>query len=388
MNMGLSAFQAKYTSEDNESFNKILDKQNAKRADKYRWLWNGNKLPSKQMIAQAAHRQKLLSSSASTSDVITTNSNAAKALTVTEHQALSQNLDDRGAIIATAAPPNPRNSFMFTPDPLNETHPEHQTRAEAAQAASLAGPRAVAYANTRLPTTLLPNTEDSIPPSPSLSAIDAAIAGRVRHRADSTIAGSVVPGSETPRVNGWTFVDAEATPSELGISDDVSTQPTQSNLLQQLIADNSLSSGGFTIADPKKRESLHHRLVEKTLASKRRVQPLPSSAEGSLRAGTLTPVGATPSLHSDVMHKLENGGRTPTPRFASSPVVPRRGEGAARKLAAERGGLTPAARQLYNKLGKTPTRVGSGGSFEGSSGREAASKGAWTPTPLRVRRAA
>jgi protein DGCR14 len=32
--MSLSAFQAKYTSEDNESFYRLLDKQNQKKADK------------------------------------------------------------------------------------------------------------------------------------------------------------------------------------------------------------------------------------------------------------------------------------------------------------------------------------------------------------------
>lgn len=37
-NMSLSKFQATYTSEDNESFYKLVDKQNQKKADKYAWL--------------------------------------------------------------------------------------------------------------------------------------------------------------------------------------------------------------------------------------------------------------------------------------------------------------------------------------------------------------
>ena len=40
-NMSLSKFQETYTSEDNESFYKLVDKQNQKRADKYAWLWRG-----------------------------------------------------------------------------------------------------------------------------------------------------------------------------------------------------------------------------------------------------------------------------------------------------------------------------------------------------------
>ncbi len=50
--VSLGVFQAKYTSEDNESFYNLLDKQNLKRAEKYAWLWNGNKLPSKQQLKQ------------------------------------------------------------------------------------------------------------------------------------------------------------------------------------------------------------------------------------------------------------------------------------------------------------------------------------------------
>ncbi|KAL8917040.1 MAG: hypothetical protein Q9172_005993, partial [Xanthocarpia lactea] len=38
-NMSLSAFQTKYTSEDNESFYKLLDKQNIKRSERYAWMW-------------------------------------------------------------------------------------------------------------------------------------------------------------------------------------------------------------------------------------------------------------------------------------------------------------------------------------------------------------
>src|SRR5690606_11082130 len=47
LNVSLATFQSKYTSEDNESFYKLLDKQNQKRVQKYAWLWTGNKLPSK-----------------------------------------------------------------------------------------------------------------------------------------------------------------------------------------------------------------------------------------------------------------------------------------------------------------------------------------------------
>src|SRR5436190_2367071 len=49
--MRLDMFQAKYTSEDNESFNAVLDSQNAKTREKYAWRVNGNKKLSKQQFA-------------------------------------------------------------------------------------------------------------------------------------------------------------------------------------------------------------------------------------------------------------------------------------------------------------------------------------------------
>ena len=48
--MRLDMFQAKYTSEDNESFNALLDEQNAKQREKYAWKFNGNKKLTKQQL--------------------------------------------------------------------------------------------------------------------------------------------------------------------------------------------------------------------------------------------------------------------------------------------------------------------------------------------------
>ncbi|KAK9459081.1 nuclear protein Es2-domain-containing protein [Lipomyces oligophaga] len=49
-NVNLDKFQAKYTSEDNESFNKILDHRNQLNREKHAWLWSGNKIPGQATI--------------------------------------------------------------------------------------------------------------------------------------------------------------------------------------------------------------------------------------------------------------------------------------------------------------------------------------------------
>ena len=75
VNMSLGAFQAKYTSEDNESFNALLDNQNEKRAAKYGFFHHGNKIPSARQIAHRAREQRLLENGINTSTaLITTNS--------------------------------------------------------------------------------------------------------------------------------------------------------------------------------------------------------------------------------------------------------------------------------------------------------------------------
>jgi protein DGCR14 len=363
VNLSLSAFQAKYTSEDNESFNKVLDRQNEARAAKYRWLYNNNKLPSKQLLLQASIKErKLLAAGETTS--------TSQAVTLRP----SQDPNDRPASIS--APPSTlsttsqgaRNAFMFGPDDIIDTNPQLATTFEEAQARSLAPPRAVTYNATRLPTILHNESsyDDDDTASLSLSAIDAAIRGRPRQHDLGSLAPSIEgPGNETPRVNGYAFVDAEPTPSEIDAFEQgpLAEDEIDGDLLQKMIASNNhsiLSGGGgpnaFSISISSAREDLHHRLVDKTLAAKRKS-----------------------NIASRVDYLKSSSGKTPVPKFASSPRI----SSAAGKTPGKRGkealgGLTPAARMLYSKLGKTP--VSGGGTWEDGE------KGSWTPKGVGVKK--
>jgi len=155
-------------------------------------------------------------------------------------------------------PSNPRNNLMFFPESIEDFY---QTPAQLAEMRSLAPPKATIAANTRFPPAPL-GPEVAVPPSPTLSAIDDAIAGRPRPTASET----GHDGSETPRVNGYAFVDAEPTPSELGNrkgNDEIDTTALLARLPK------SQGPNHFKIQQQSKREELHHRMVDKQNAAKR-----------------------------------------------------------------------------------------------------------------------
>ncbi|KAI1505906.1 nuclear protein Es2 [Biscogniauxia marginata] len=282
-NMSLGAFQAKYTSEDNESFYKLLDKQNSKKAEKYAWLWSGNKLPSRMQLKQKEVETKLLESRSLTDDGFKKDRLAIK------------DKDERPAQPDTWKAP-PHNPLMFKPDGIEDSM---ETIAQRAEAESRAAPKAVNYQNTRMP---VPDIRDdeSVSSAPSLSAVRDAIAGRQGGDANSTTA-----GNETPRVNGYAFVDDEEPEPEY-------ERPGPAKID---LGPGDATPNPFIIKEQSKREALHHRMVDRISQSKKT----------SSRFGMVGKVD-----------------KTPVPKFPSSPRVT--------------GGLTPAAQRLWSKIG------GNGGS--------------------------
>ncbi|KAI4143296.1 MAG: hypothetical protein L6R39_004635 [Caloplaca ligustica] len=289
-NLSLSAFQSKYTSEDNESFYKLLDRQNLKRSEKHAWLWSGNKIPAARQIAhRKREEQKLLASSAK--PTITSVNGQEVALIRPDHEDTRKAMPDSWNSA-------PDNNFMFIPSSIEDSH---QTVAQKAEETSKAPSKAVVYDNTRLPTSSTNTSESDIPPSPSLSAIQDAIAGHPRPTASE--AGI---RAETPRVNGYAFVDSEE-PSP------PSAPPPPSH---HLLGSGDGTPNPFKMQEKSKREDLHHRMVDKVAKGKR--------------------------VKSQV-----DAVKTPVPRFMSSPRV-------------AKGGLTPAAQRLLGNMG-TMRKEGVGG---------------------------
>lgn len=322
VNMSLGAFQAKYTSEDNESFNALLDNQNEKRAAKYGFFHAGNKIPTNRQIAYREREQLLLEngeSSKSTAALVTTNAAGEERQLLAANRP-SQDLDARPASVESF--PNrsgPRNSLMFGPDSVED---RVVTIAQQLQDRSNAAPKATNYAGTRFASATQAQA-DVVPPSPSMSAIDAAIAGRPR----PTDSESGYSGAETPRVNGYAFVDAEPTPSEIGlpVSEAEADAAERDAALALLPKADDSGPSPFMIQGRSKREDLHHRLVDKADEARRK--------GGRGRVEQLSKLGITP-------------GRTPTPRFKSAEGL---------KGAGGKASMTPAARSLAEKL-RTPRK--------------------------------
>jgi len=311
-NMSLTAFQTKYTSEDNESFYKLLDKQNLKRAEKYAWMWAGNKIPSARQIAQSQRSERLLTSKSTPSlEAGESEQQQQQQLAIS----LNPDPDERKAMPETWRS-KPDNEFMFAPDSIED---QTQTVQQRAEETSRAPPKAVVYHNTRLPPPPghpADHDPSHSPPSPTLSAIHDALAGRPRPTASEP--GVSVPGSSTPRVNGYAFVD-----------DDEPPPTTTTTLDHQFLLGTAAGDGTpnpFRIRAQSRREDLHHRMVERVARTKRLV-------------------------------KREAELRTPVPRFASSPRV--------------EGGLTPAGRRLWGRVGSPGVGAGVGGGrgFDGGKGK-------------------
>lgn len=341
LNMSLGAFQAKYTSEDQESFSQIVDKQNKARFEKNVWLRQGNMYASKQRIAQ----QKVIEARAAESE--------GKELVLSTRP--SQDLDER-----PAAPTGHRhtaiNSLMFGPESVEQWAP---TRVQVAESKSLAPPKQVVYNNTRLP---IPDTEQpQRPSSPTLSAVRDAIAGHPRLNPSE----GGYTGSETPRVNGYAFVDAHP-PSD----DDEADSPT--DLLERYGLNSANKATPFTMNESSSREKMLHRMVDKINANR-------SSSNSN---ANLANKSSSSSIGSGLgIFSSSSSSSSQTPRFkgiASSTPAAMASQTPGRKGKAD---LTPAAQRLFERVGGATPRHNSStaAGFGAREGRE------WTPTP-RVKR--
>ncbi|KAI1612190.1 sepiapterin reductase [Exophiala viscosa] len=292
--LSLGAFQAKYTSEDNESFNALLDKQNYKRREKHAYLWTQDqRIPSARQIAYRAHEARLLKEREELEEA------TGKELV----------LMTTGATASRPAKPDawqnkrPDNTFMFNASSVDEDG--LQTVQEVKEQNSKAGPKHVVHANTRFPSMLYVDDPGPVPPSPSLNTDIIARRDAARHKragADTdTETESEFTGGETPRVNGYAFVD-EDEPENVPVEN---TAPSFRDLLAGQVGD--ATPNPFKISENGKREDLHMRMLDRQ-AKRQREKDRQTARPADIAA---TPAGNMTPAARRLMDKL--GGRTPVP---------------------------------------------------------------------------
>ncbi|KAK9244667.1 nuclear protein DGCR14 [Lipomyces tetrasporus] len=226
--ISLDGFQAKYTSEDNESFNKILDERNQKTREKYAWLWNGNKIPGFRGTEYLEWQRSL-----PTNLEVTPSSSSTAMTIVSKDQSAST-----ATTVSDSRPPmpdtwksKPKNELIFGPD----------TGKLSTAALQSAKAKEIKRTNTRFDM------------SGTLWARGQDVLSRASSPATSVDSSNTLSSrSATPRVQGYSFVSPapSPSPSELGAPPmtwgAIAVTPVVSK---------------FRVAETPKREELHLKLL-------------------------------------------------------------------------------------------------------------------------------
>jgi len=158
----LDSYMAKYTSEDNASFNDMLDTSNRHKRQMYAWAWNNNRIPTKREIEY--HKQLAIE---------------------VEYPDEALAIQKRLPAVASWSH-KPMNDLMYAPQAI-ESETGHKSE------------KVIHRKNTSFTPHQDTHLHPSVPPSPSFSTIQNAI-----HNADID--------DDEPQVRGYTFVNPEPTP--------------------------------------------------------------------------------------------------------------------------------------------------------------------------------
>lgn len=340
LSLSLDAFQAKYTSEDNASFNDILDRQNEKRRNAYSWMWNGNKIPgNRSVMANRILKER--------GEKTEENEGSGSGEEGGEEKKSIGWVDDRKAAPETWRS-KPRNGLMFVPEGVEDTQlalpptTSSTTKEEHGKQAALHPPKSIAYSNTRMPPPPPPIANDP-PPSPSFSAIQDAIAGNPRGSTSSVIE----DGNATPRINGYSFVDDAPSKDEMDAFNTLYGNESQSAPTPSLTG-----PSPFKIAATPRRELLLNKMVDKAAKAKRSSTALENAAKivGGVTPGSRThATPLTPAGH----RLLSSVGKKPGMLTDASPF----GEARLRSSRKHVGEETPRMPMPVGLLGKSKPGV-------------------------------
>ncbi|KAF9107351.1 hypothetical protein BGX29_006559 [Mortierella sp. GBA35] len=278
--LSLDQFQMRYTSEDNASFNEIIDKINAQNREKYRWLYDQEKKSMRLLDNGDNSDQKLLREAGEdgeSSQALVRVGDSSKEAPSKLELALS---DRRSGVISTWEY-KAKNALMYPPEGLGTNLDEKSIRGH---------PKEIVHRNTGFQ-------------GQDLLVINQAAAAKF----DPTpyMKANV---TDSPKVAGYSFVSSTPTPNMSQMGDDPEMMTWGTIEDEPLLISSGIQSSGpspFKLPPTPRRELIAQKLSEK--ASK-------SFREGSsLRAK----VFSSPSASALAQYRESMGGRTPTPRFNS-----------------------------------------------------------------------
>ncbi|GJJ72964.1 protein DGCR14 [Entomortierella parvispora] len=265
-NMSLDQFQAMYTSEDNASFNEILEKVNARKQEEYNWM---HSLEQKSILLIEHQREgrELPDTSG----------------TIEDKSKLQLMLADKRSGVIPTWGYKAKNTLMYQPDGLGSDLNDRIIRGN---------PKEISHANTAFQGTdlLVVNQAAAakFDPTPFLKA----------------------GVTDSPKVNGYGFVSSTPTPcmSELGDDPDMMTWGTIEDeplLISSGISASDAAPSPFRIPETPRRELIAQKLSDKASKSFRN--------NSTLRAQ----VFSTPSAGALELHDAVFGGSNATPKFNS-----------------------------------------------------------------------
>ncbi|KAI7829002.1 nuclear protein Es2-domain-containing protein [Gamsiella multidivaricata] len=276
--LSLDQFQARYTSEDNASFNDIVEKINAQKREKYRWMYEQEKKSQRLIENKDDPNQKLLTQAGEVENGGVDASASNESQDEDSKLALIIATDKRSGVIPTWEY-KAKNALMYYPEGLG-THLDEET--------IRASPKEIAHRNTGFQ-------------GRDLLMVNQAAAAKI----DPT---SYLKGNSTdsPKVAGYGFVSSTPTPSMSQMGDDPEMMTWGTIEDEPLLISSGVSDSGpspFKLPPTSRRELIAQRLTEKASKSFRE--------NSSLKAK----VFASPSLSALSEYQRAVGGSTPTPRF-------------------------------------------------------------------------
>eukprot|EP01103_Thecamoeba_quadrilineata_P010442 TRINITY_DN2257_c0_g1_i1.p1 TRINITY_DN2257_c0_g1~~TRINITY_DN2257_c0_g1_i1.p1 ORF type:complete len:544 (+),score=133.11 TRINITY_DN2257_c0_g1_i1:190-1632(+) len=287
MSLSLDQFQTRHTSEDNASFETIMEKQREKNLQKHAWLFEKEREAQSQlMLTQSQqHSEKILALPSTLSTSLSTSSSSPTAeLELELELAVTGKSQDTRPTSVVTWPYKARNDLMYEPDGLPNTAKENMEIIGGS-------PKEIVHSNTRFESIIHsePVPLETKKQEIHWSQIDPTtpqILGKRRKEPshidlDDFYATPRALGGESPQVRGYGFV---ATPSPgPGLTDGspITTWGRLDGTPQKLMEDALLSASSgpqFKVPDTPRREKVALTLTESSSRNRLRTGTRPGSA--------------------------------------------------------------------------------------------------------------